>query len=329
MDDSQARSQRVKCGEVTLECTVAGKEDRPLVVLLHGFPDSRHAWRHQIDALSGDYLVVAPNLRGYGGSDRPDGIASYRLDRLATDVRELVRAMKKTRAHIVGHDWGGAIAWALAIDDERVAKGATDVAGVAADRGRVVDKLVVLNCPHPARFERVLRLDPAQQARSAYFGFFLLPLVPEWLLSFGDFALLEGLVQHSLGDRELEDVFGPDHRDQRSEALRDERSLNAAINYYRAAALYAGTMRARYAKGPPISSPTLLIWGDQDPALGPDLADDIDRYFGAGRPTIEKLRNCSHWAPQEEPTRVNALLLGFLGSHSTFPWDRPASSQAR
>lgn len=305
---SHTQTKAIRCGEVTLECTVAGSPDRPLVVLLHGFPESRHAWRHQIPELAKDHLVVAPNLRGYGGSSRPGGMASYRLDRIAADVRELVRAMNKPSAHVVGHDWGGAVAWALAIDDARPAN------DPFSPGQRLVDKLAVLNCPHPARFARAVRLDPVQQLRSAYFGFFLMPLVPEWLLAMGDFAVLDALVQQSLGDRDIEQVFGCDHRQRRAEALPDDVALNAAVNYYRAAARFADEMRDRYAKGPPITRPTLLIWGEDDPALGVELTRGLeDLVPGAGRgPQIEMLAGCSHWPQQEEPTKVTDLLRSFL-----------------
>jgi len=310
-------TKRIRCGEVTLECSIAGHDDRPLAVLLHGFPESRHAWRHQIPVLAEHHLVVAPNLRGYGGSDRPAGVASYRLDRLVDDVRGLIRALNRDVAHVIGHDWGGAIAWALAIDEERRGR----PRGAGAPPG-MVDKLAVLNCPHPARFARAVRLDPIQQLRSAYFGFFVLPLAPELLLSMRDFAVLDALVQHSLGDRNLEDVFGADHRERRDEALPDEQAMNAAVNYYRAAALYADEMRDRYAKGPPISRPALVIWGEDDPALGIELSRgmrDLVPGDGSG-PRVEPLPGCSHWPQQEDPTRVNALLREFLGTSPAQPW---------
>jgi len=305
---SHAQTRIIRCGEVSLECTVAGSPERPLVVLLHGFPESRHAWRHQIEPLAEDHLVVAPNLRGYGRSSRPSGMASYRVDRIAGDVRELVRALNKPSAHVVGHDWGGAVAWALAIDDARAAS-------ASGSRGQpLVDSLAVLNCPHPAKFARAVRLDPVQQLRSAYFGFFLMPLAPEWLLGMADFTVLDALVQQSLGDRDLEQVFGCDYRKHRAEALPDELALNAAVNYYRAAARWADEMRDRYAKGPPITRPTLLIWGEDDPALGVQLTEGLaDLVPGTGRgPRIELLAGCSHWPQQEEPARVTALLREFL-----------------
>jgi pimeloyl-ACP methyl ester carboxylesterase len=140
--------------------------------------------------------------------------------------------------------------------------------------------------------------------------------VPEWLLASGDFAVLDALVQQSLGDRDVEDVFGCDHRERRAEALPDETALNAAVNYYRAAARFADEMRDRYAKGPPITRPTLVIWGEDDPALGVELTRGLETLVpGTGRgPRIELLAGCSHWPQQEEPAKVTALLRAFLAS---------------
>jgi pimeloyl-ACP methyl ester carboxylesterase len=302
--------ERIDCGEVVLDCIVAGHHDRPLVVLLHGFPESRHSWRHQIGPLSRHYRVVAPNLRGYGKSDRPHGVAAYRLERLAADVRGLVRALKRERAHIVGHDWGGAIAWALAIDD---ARSKSSNGKWSSPIEPVVDKLVVMNCPHPARFERALRFDPAQQLRSAYFGFFLLPLAPEMLLGAADFSMLRRLIEYGLGDRTIDDVFGRDFDERLAKTLGDD-GLTAAINYYRAAMLHADALRARYGGHHKISRPTLLIWGKDDSALGVELTRDMDSYFDHGRFHLEVLPGVSHWVQQEAPMKVDELLLKFLRS---------------
>jgi pimeloyl-ACP methyl ester carboxylesterase len=293
--------ERIDCGEVVLDCIVAGDADRPLVVLLHGFPESRHSWRHQIGPLSKRYRVIAPNLRGYGKSDRPCGVAAYRMDRLVADVRGLVRSQKRKRAHIVGHDWGGAIAWALAIDDER-----------CAPVEPIVDKLVVMNCPHPARFERALRLNPIQQLRSAYFGFFMLPIVPEMLLAASDFSLLRRLTEFGLGNRTIEDVFGRDYEERLRETLGTPDGLTPAINYYRAAMLHADDLRARYGTEAKISRPTLLIWGEEDSALDLDLTRDMSAHFAPNRFQLEIIPRVSHWVQQEEPAKVESLLLGFL-----------------
>lgn len=134
----------------------------PLVVLLHGFPQFWYAWRHQIPALAARFRVVAPDLRGYGDTDKPPRVSDYRTGILAADVAALVRALGYEKAHLIGHDWGGAVAWTTALEQPQV-----------------VDRLAVLNCPHPVAFARALRSNPRQLGRSWYMFFFQLPVLPE------------------------------------------------------------------------------------------------------------------------------------------------------
>src|SRR5947208_9098506 len=148
---------------VRLHCVVEG--EGPLVLLLHGFPETSRAWRKQIPALAERFRVVAPDLRGYGTSDKPKGIAAYRTSVLADDIVGLIHAFDAQRAHVVGHDWGGAVAWATAIEHPEA-----------------VDRLVVLNCPHPVVMARALRSNLAQVRKSWYMFAFQLPWLPEWAL---------------------------------------------------------------------------------------------------------------------------------------------------
>src|SRR5262245_58570023 len=145
----------------------------PLVVLLHGFPEFWYSWRHQIKGLAAaGFRVIAPDLRGYNESDKPPGIASYRLELLTQDIVELIQHAGEKRAHVVGHDWGGGIAWWLAMQNPQV-----------------VERLVILNAPHPVAFFRELRR-PAQLLKSWYMFFFQLPWLPEVMLRVGNFAQL-------------------------------------------------------------------------------------------------------------------------------------------
>jgi pimeloyl-ACP methyl ester carboxylesterase len=146
---------------VRLHCVVEG--EGPLVLLLHGFPETSRAWRKQIPALAKRFRVVAPDLRGFGASDKPNGIAAYRTSVVAEDIVGLIRAFGADRAHVVGHDWGGGVAWAL-----------------ATLHPEAVDRLVVLNCPHPAIMQKALRSNWAQIRKSWYIFAFQLPWVPEW-----------------------------------------------------------------------------------------------------------------------------------------------------
>ncbi len=281
---------RIDCGEVRLECRLAGPRDAALVVLLHGFPESWISWRHQIAALAPRFRVVAPNLRGYGESDRPRGVEAYRLRRLVGDVRGLVRALGRERAHIVGHDWGGGIAWALAIE-----------------QGDVCERLAVLNCPHPAVFRRALQTNPRQMLRSWYILFFQLPWLPEHLLAAGDLRALDRAFSRIVRSNGAVAV-PPDVLEQMKAALRPPGAIEAALHYYRAAFRYAGDLREL---DRPIRCPTLLIWGERDFALGRELTVGMEALF-AGPFRREYVPDAGHWVQQEAPLEVNRALLGFL-----------------
>ena len=263
---------------VRLHCAAAGPRDGPLALLLHGFPENWMAWRHQIPALAADgFRVVCPDLRGYGGSDKPRAVADYRIERLTADVERLIRGLGRESADVVGHDWGGYIAWHLAMrHPERVRK------------------LAVLNMPHPERMWRGLRT-LRQLRKSWYFFFFQLPVLPERFVS----------------PRRIRD--GLRHGTVRKGAY-DEADIEAIVagvgdrtgplNYYRAAA------RHRSPRWAPVIAETLVIWGQRDSALGEELAEPDRRWVPRAR--VERIPDATHWVLADAPERVNALLRSFL-----------------
>jgi pimeloyl-ACP methyl ester carboxylesterase len=261
----------------------------PLVVLLHGFPEFWFSWRFQIPALAAaGFRVVAPDMRGYNLSDRPKGVEGYALETLARDVERLIRALGEERAVVVGHDWGGIVAWAVAmLYPERVGR------------------LVILNVPHPERLARGLRT-PRQLLKSSYAFFFQIPWLPEKVLRAGDFAIVRSVFRN---DPVRPGTFGEDDMGRYVEALSRPGALTAAINYYRALArrapALARTLRRR------IEAPVLVIWGQRDLFLVPELARPNPALVPDAR--VERLPDASHWVQQDRPERVNALLLGFLG----------------
>jgi len=267
------------------EARPARGEPTSHVVLLHGFPEFSYAWRRQLPALAAaGYRTLAPDLRGYGRSPRPPRVCDYRIDLLVADVVSLIDRECGGRAHLVGHDWGGVIAWWLAMHHPRA-----------------VDRLVILNAPHPAAYLRELRR-PAQLLRSWYILFFQLPWLPEFMMRSNDFASLRR-------------VFTDDARLSAEEAenyvtaFRDRRSLTAAVNYYRAA--FRG-VRATAARTRKIDAPTLLVWGERDRYLVPGLTRGLAPWVPDLR--IERLPRATHWIHHDEPGRVNELLLSFLRS---------------
>ncbi len=267
---------------VRLHCVLEG--EGPLVVLLHGFPETSRAWRKQIPELAKRFKVVAPDLRGYGQSEKPKGIAAYRTAVLADDIAALIAAFGAERAHVVGHDWGGGVAWTL-----------------ATLHPEVVDRLVVLNCPHPAVMQRALRSNWTQIRRSWYIFAFQLPWLPEWAFSRGGAKALKDALRRSA---KRPDTFSDADVDEYARAFTAPGAATAAINYYRAA-------RSRVQPGK-IKAPTLLIWGVDDFALGIELTHGMDHLF-ENKPRIEYVPDTSHWVMEERPEVVNRLLLDFLG----------------
>ena len=266
---------------VRLHCLVEG--EGPLVVLLHGFPETSRAWRKQLPDLATRFRVVAPDLRGYGGSDKPKGIAAYRTSVIAGDIVALIHAFDAERTHVVGHDWGGGVAWTLAIEHPEV-----------------VERLAVLNCPHPAVMQRALRSNWAQIRRSWYIFAFQIPALPEWAFSRNGARAIKDALRSSAKP----ETFTEQDLDAYARAFTAPGAATAAINYYRAAA------RSRASKGK-ISAPTLLIWGEDDFALGIELTRGMEGLF-TNPPRVEYLADTSHWVMEERPEEVNRLLLEFL-----------------
>ena len=263
---------------VRLHCAEAGPETGQPVLLLHGFPEFWHAWDRQIGPLArAGFRVVVPDLRGYNLSEKPPGVENYHIDTLVGDVAALVHDLGHERAHIVGHDWGGVIAWAVAIS-----------------RPGVVDRLVILNAPHPGAFGRELRR-PEQKKRSWYVGFFQLPWLPERLLvPFGRWALAGARPgSYSAADLRLYQA-----------AWTRPGAATAMLNYYRA------LMRFGNVRGRQVQAPTLLLWGEKDMALVPELAEGLEKWV----PNLKtvKFPKATHWLMRDETLRVNQELLAFL-----------------
>jgi pimeloyl-ACP methyl ester carboxylesterase len=269
--------------------------DGPLVVLLHGFPEFWFSWRNQIPALAqGGYRVVAPDLRGYNESDKPSGYDAYLARPLSGDIAGLIAACDEERATVVGHDWGGAVAWMTAMRHPQV-----------------VERLVIMNVPHPAVFARALR-SPGQLLRSSYMGFFQVPDVPEAMLSARNFSGLKWALRSG---SQQPDAFTPDDLERYAEAFAQPGALTGALAYYRAmgrrmaaAARQSGIPAA--GGGRSVDAPTLVIWGRNDPVLAPSLADPGD---GVPNREVVFVEEAAHFVQADAPDRVNELLLEFLG----------------
>lgn len=288
MEDSAENFKHdyAQIGGVRLHYVVAGEGEK-LVVLLHGFPEFWYSWRNQISSLSENYTVVAPDLRGYNLSDKPEKIGDYEIDKIADDVLGLIRHFGREQCALVGHDWGAAIAWY-----------------VAQKHPESVWKLCAMQVPPASvwRKNQTLR----QFLASWYMFFFQLPFLPEWLMSANDYETLGKSLRKTAARSE---VFTDEAIEEYKKSWRETDRLSSPINYYR-----ANVFRLFFRKQPQggkIRVPTLFIYGEQDHAVLPEtvrgVAEAVEAPFSEFR-----IRDAAHWVQQEAAADVNEVLLDFL-----------------
>jgi len=263
-----------------------------LVILLHGFPEFWYGWRKQIPVLSKKYRVAAVDMRGYNLSDKPKGIDAYKIDVLAKDIAELIKAIGEKKAVVVGHDWGAAVAWA-----------------VASLHPEVVSKLAILNVPHPSEMKKALRnFNLAQWAKSYYIFLFQLPWLPESFLG----RDLKGFFTRAFAS------FAPKGKaasvteqeiDKYVEAFSQPGVLTAAVNYYRAT--FRQIKDTSLGAGGKLKMPVLMLWGEQDKALGKELTYNTKDYCE----DLEIIYDptSGHFIQHDNPELVNDKLMEFLG----------------
>ena len=273
-------------GNLAFEARADGPGDGELVLLLHGFPQTSLSWRNQVGALAAaGYLAVAPDQRGYSPGARPADVREYRFERLVGDVLGFADALDVERFHLVGHDWGGAVAW--------------QVAGRHPERLRTVTSV---STPHPGAFRRSIQ-EGEQRDKSSYILFFRSPEAEPFFLD-NDAAGLRALYSASgLSDDAVEEYV---------RVLTQPGAMTGALNWYRAADL--GLVEGLG----PITTPTMYVWSTYDPALGREAAEATAAQV-EGPYRFEVLEEVSHWIPEQAPDRLNALLLEHLGGASTPP----------
>jgi pimeloyl-ACP methyl ester carboxylesterase len=281
---SELREGYADLGDVRLHYVEAG--DGPLVLLLHGFPEFWFGWRLQIGPLAkAGFRVVAPDLRGYNLSSRPKSVKAYDTAQLVADIRGLIQERGAKSARLVGHDWGGSVAWATAMASPDV-----------------VDRLAILNAAHPRKLSQGLH-HPGQLRKSWYFFFFDLPELPESVVHANRWHFF----RHFL--RDAHPAYTPEDMDRYIEAWSQPGAATGMVNYYRFS-VRQSPKKAEAALGP-ISAPTLVIWGQRDHYLGPELAEpDHDDVPHLDR--VERLADASHWVHHDEAERVNQLLIDFF-----------------
>ncbi len=288
--DYKIRTEFVDAGGIRFEIHSSGDDasDR-LALLLHGFPEHAISWRHQIPLLARlGYRVWAPNQRGYGRTVRPPRVQDYTLDKLVGDVGALIDASGSRHVTLIGHDWGGAVAWAAALSHVRP-----------------IERLVVMNLPHPRRFREALRSSWRQRMRSWYVLLFQIPKLPEWLLGRRRAQLIADAFLKAGGDPK---AFPADVIEIYRENALQPGALTAMVNWYRAA-VRARRLVERYEGQGVLDTPTLMIWGENDIALGKELTYGTEALVQDF--TIRYLPT-SHWVQQEAPEQVNAILEAWL-----------------
>ncbi len=279
----------VEANALTFEVDMCGDGDR-LALCLHGFPELACSWRHQLPLLARlGYRAWAPNLRGYGRTSRPPAVADYAMPHLVADIAGLIDAADARSVLLVGHDWGGAIAWQAALE-----------------RVRPIARLVVMNIAHPALFFEGLR-GWRQALRSWYIAAFQLPWVPERLLGARRAWMVGELIAETAVDPTR---FPPAVLAAYRTAATRRGATRAMVNYYRALRLTRPTRNVVERWRRPLEIPTLLLWGEEDVALGKELTVGTDALVSPL--TLRYLPGVSHWVQQEAPETVNALLESWL-----------------
>jgi len=292
------KDQYAEVNGVRLHYVTAGKG--PLIIFLHGFPEFWYEWKHQLEDFGKDHLAVAPDMRGYNLSAKPTDVDQYQVKYIVEDIRALADHLGHKKFILVGHDWGGAIAWAFGISHPEY-----------------LEKLVIVNAPHPGVFMRELRENPAQQKASQYMLMFRGEKAEE-TLSANNYAALVGVV---LGPGLKSGVFTEDDKKAYIDAWSQPGALTGGLNYYRASKV-----------GPPppgasndsasgnfgldqlmVKVPTLVIWGEKDTALLTGNLEGLDKYVP--QLTIKRIPEGTHWVIHEKPDEVDGYIREFIAAH--------------
>lgn len=281
---------------VELETVDIGPRDAPVVMFLHGFPESHRTWRYQLAEFSKDYRCIAPDQRGYRHSSKPEGAANYTFDKMTADAFALANSLGVGNFTVVGHDWGGAVAWGVAL--------------MGAGR---VDRCVILNAPHPFLFQKAVLDDPDQRAASQYIRAFRDPENDALIAEHGLVGLLAKVVKWNRSPA-MDDAY-------RDAMMADWKIPGAAmgmINWYRGSTIQVPAMdevdppRPAFLEAPfpSVKMPTLVVWAMDDLALRPSLIEGLEAYVDDY--TFVPVKGCGHFVTWEAPEAVNGAMRAFL-----------------
>lgn len=284
---------------IELEVWDSGPRDAPALIFLHGFPENHRTWRYQVEHLNDRYRCIAPDLRGYGNSSRPTGVEHYGIGDLMGDVYGLAAELGVPEFTIIGHDWGGALAWGIAAHGQSPGK---------------VRRAIIANAPHPVTFAKLLQTDPGQRAASQYMNTFRDPQYDDLIREHGLAPLLQKAIEW-----ENPVANEPAEAARQFEEWSDPDRSFAMLNWYRASAVQVPMPDEPYGLAPDrippfrnIAIPTLVMWGMKDEALLPinldtfgDVVSDL---------TIMRIKDGGHFIPWETPKEVNAAMDEFLAA---------------
>jgi pimeloyl-ACP methyl ester carboxylesterase len=281
---------------VTLNVALAGPEEAPPILLLHGFPESHRTWRNQIADLARDYRVIAPDQRGFAGSDKPEGEENYHTDKIVADVTALADALGIKHFTLAGHDWGGAVAWTAALTHPFR-----------------VERLIIVNAPHPLIFQRSLIEDAAQRAASQYITWLRSPAAEAGITAMGLETFLDKvLLSHSDATK-----FPEEEREAYLAEWREPGTITSMLNWYRGSRIEvpapgeeAKAPLWTHAPFPALRMPVLVVWGLKDPALLPVQLDGLDELVKDLR--LVTSPTAGHFITWEEPGTVTSAIRDFL-----------------
>ncbi|XP_074650972.1 epoxide hydrolase 1-like [Tubulanus polymorphus] len=289
-DTTEWSHKYLKLNEVKIHYVEAGDAEKPLMLFVHGFPEFWYSWRYQLRKFKENYRVVALDQRGYGESDKPNDIDSYNIRKLTGDLKELIEGLGSEKCYLVGHDWGGAVAWAFTYQYPQM-----------------VEKLIIMNCPHSAVFQKHMMQNLSQFLKSWYMFFFQMPWIPEFLLSTNDYGFIRQNFAAATPQRKMGMRINPLNNEEIENykyTFSQPGALVGPLNYYRAAFQTAPLLVKK------IERPVLVIWGDSDGALETQLAVKSLEFCEEGR--LKIIEGCSHWVQQDAWQTVNSQMEDFL-----------------